>query len=641
MINMPIGNIVQEPEKLENEKRLAGWIQKLILGGIVASLIISVIAQGFLSESFVNGSVESLQIQQLKNDSLKELFNVTSLDLRLSDDLLDVPALSEDDENFTNQEHLENPNKPARIYIYDIPEEVFRCQSQGSHIEDVFMNELFSYPHRVWSLDEADIAVIPIRFFSWYYTEKKLKAPEEYAARNELFRQEWDKVKGMFKDTRRVPHIGLWSYVFYRTDVSCIDENIILMANELYGVTGEPEDALYENGCFGRCIPVPYSTIHSFDMDFSGYFPHTPVDDSTLTAYEERRLLTFIGSTDRTPSLTRYRSKVKQYLSKKYSKELYTGDPQINTASNSLRYRESKFCVQLNGDTPTRNGFYESILEGCTPIIYERALQTYRELLGRSLPIDKVVLTLPDTLWQRDDADFSIIDKKLEEYTALEATRQRLMFMKEIAPYLIYGKKGSKMWSRPFKRVIDHITSHVPSYQASDLVYVYDLPTKFNKNILRRRNKVVNMQRIESMAKERLNGATELQSLALSQAGNLVEILSHFKLMQSAHLTVNYQRASLAVIPIYLHLSANRQGQSTYDSEYQRYLLIEVLSLYRESRLDIPHFVIFGGDQHLKEQLVSLSNGISLPRNFIVMTVNDLFQSQLKAAEVLRNIIQT
>ncbi|KAL9652810.1 hypothetical protein ABK040_010842 [Willaertia magna] len=334
------------------------------------------------------------------------------------------------------------PHVLVESYLYSI----FGINVNGT-LDKPLNNEYFKI---VKDIKDATIAYIPFRMngYYFYYHTNTVKQPFDAIRRNEMFRNIWEYLLvrnnyELYKNVYElnIPHFASFSYACYRCSFHMIPPKIKLLSYEVVGVTGQPLDAWYENGCYDRCLIIPYMTYYDWptasksNQDYS-LFPQPYNEQSFMKMYNEqwkkrKYFLTFVGGADRTLTLVNHRSKFLNSFKKKYSSKGFHWYRESWASSFNIDVmRMSKFCIQLHGDTPTRSGFYESLISGCIPLTVEKSFLIYRALFGYTVPIEDMSVVIPNKYYLHAD-----IEDVWEELHRIEREGEALNKLKAIANY--------------------------------------------------------------------------------------------------------------------------------------------------------------------------------------------------------------
>jgi len=178
-----------------------------------------------------------------------------------------------------------------------------------------------------------------------------------------------------------------------------------------------------------RMVPVPYtSSLHCTARDRCGAPAHAPQDRGVLAL--------FIGS----PHRSALRKSILDNF--KYNTSLVKMvDPgrTLGFMSHMQYYFDlmsnSTFCLEPGGDSPTRKGFFDALLAGCIPVVFE-------ECFLKSLPFSGMLSE------KHEDFMVLIRDPRTTLQVLLEIAETRLDSMREagrrVAWQLNYAVPGSK-----------------------------------------------------------------------------------------------------------------------------------------------------------------------------------------------------
>jgi len=96
-------------------------------------------------------------------------------------------------------------------------------------------------------------------------------------------------------------------------------------------------------------------------------------------------------------------------------------------------YYDSLFSWQPEGDTPTRRGFYESILCGCIPIINITSFNIYKKLLIGEENVKNIAIIIDDANYYNGNYVFNYLlglnkDKIMEYRNNINKIKDRLQW---------------------------------------------------------------------------------------------------------------------------------------------------------------------------------------------------------------------
>lgn len=298
------------------------------------------------------------------------------------------------------------------------------------------LNALFS--HTPANVENVAVNVLRWDFGAWFYTKlvndavKVVPSVDNFEAdvlrRQALANVEfcrWFQLnKKCFPTDTGTTYVIFWGYVMYNVDFKCIPKSFIILSLENKASRGATfSGQLYENGCFNRCLMLPYVTEHSFNDGIDGkmntyrglsspWSYREPFDAGGLSTqqYISARpyILSFAGSFNRTSTIDRYRHRWKQVCR-------HFGDAGVCMSGEELHrngsvsylnvYRRSIFCLILRGDTITRKAFYDALMEGCVPIVDATSAMAYESLymgIYKQL-IRSAIVTIPDEMQRSTD----------------------------------------------------------------------------------------------------------------------------------------------------------------------------------------------------------------------------------------------
>lgn len=268
---------------------------------------------------------------------------------------------------------------PIKVYIYNFnelhieqPKEFEEC----TEIESLFDKTMRTCFPITSNIEDADIAFFPVNNGSMFMHRMK----KEVAFNT--WKTQFINLLAPEHIRLRIPHITVWGYVFYETDISCIPNDFRVISLEL---------SPYHRDT----VVVPYilnhQTHHTAAKTSKNTSTYIQDIDSILESYDKRVLLAHIGRENipsKQPILNMIRSSI-------------TSDQIIitNAASDDPFeiYKKSKFSIILSGDTPTRKGFYQSLAAGCIPIIFESTLIQYDAIYNHFFPSFRdITIVIPD-----------------------------------------------------------------------------------------------------------------------------------------------------------------------------------------------------------------------------------------------------
>ena len=322
-----------------------------------------------------------------------------------------------------------------------------------SEIESSFMNIRHSelYVNRI---SQADVAFFPVFLASFYYKNlnqayrgeelDSLAWSMQYRRHNVLLQRawrRWSKTLAPLSVRSKVKHFVVFSYVCYRCDFRFIPRDIQIVTVETFGSMGAPFDIRYDNGCYDRCITIPYALRKNARLLFSTNF--------TVSEYSARDcLISFIGDYNRSTSVKRFRTNALTKLpASMRGQECLVTD--LHEEADILEqrairlYNRSKFSLQLPGDTPTRAGVYQSIIMGCTPVVFESSFAVYANLFRGifGAEVGKMVLQIPDSLWLLN-ADPSMIADIISNASSSSTVRERMSLMESLKRFMVWEQSS-------------------------------------------------------------------------------------------------------------------------------------------------------------------------------------------------------
>ena len=206
-----------------------------------------------------------------------------------------------------------------------------------------------------------------------------------------------------------------------------------------------------EKGFVSADIPIPY---------FTGLYTKPNIDNKlkfTELSNKKKYLLSYIGGVWRGPrdnnNIPKRKLAIDVFFSlnkkntEKY-KELFIaplianthkqeGELGWNKGSFGIKakdiYYDSLFSWQPEGDTPTRRGFYESILCGCIPIINITSFNIYKKLLIGEENVKNIAIIIDDANYYNGNYVFNYLlglneDKIMEYRNNINKIKDRLQW---------------------------------------------------------------------------------------------------------------------------------------------------------------------------------------------------------------------
>ena len=344
--------------------------------------------------------------------------------------------------------NLKNLVWPLKIYVYPFSEQEedvhrFRESRRSTFLQfeyffphyyiDTYFFDILQFlkstpdaTHPLYKIEndiaKADLAFIPARTVSHYYSNLKGPEPIKFIATNQQAKQFISSsilsersghhallLKNL-EQHGNIPHFILDPYVCYRRFYHHIPRQVKILTFETVGATGEPSDSWYENGCQDRCLAIPYVNI--FDWPGNNISTVFTKDYANIADWHAKNwmkrsnFLSFIGSFGRSTIIITHRARLVKQLQEKYGSSLFTWYQESwSTDSNIKTYSGSKFCLQLHGDTPTRNAFYESVTVGCIPVITEKSYLVYRAIFSYMIPVERIAVVIPNRYFEHANVE--------------------------------------------------------------------------------------------------------------------------------------------------------------------------------------------------------------------------------------------
>ena len=199
-------------------------------------------------------------------------------------------------------------------------------------------------------------------------------------------------------------------------------------------------------------VPIPY---------FTGLYTKTNIDNKlkfTELLNKKKYFLSYIGGVwrgpiDKSNGITKRKITIDIFFKLNKSninsyKELFFAPMIANTHKQEGElgwkkgqfgikakniYYDSLFSWQPEGDTPTRRGFYESILCGCIPVINKTSFNIYKKLLIGEENVKKIAIILDDCNFYDGNYVFNYLlsldsDKIMEYRNNINQIKDRLQW---------------------------------------------------------------------------------------------------------------------------------------------------------------------------------------------------------------------
>lgn len=311
-----------------------------------------------------------------------------------------------------------------KIFIYKLPEleiisEYFETPSPEMDMFDLFSNKLNSNYEIVDTLQESDIAFIPIDYVKLIYGRVKhnqwhnaYTTMHNACGQNDLIPKSqpptigigekekyikffWDYyVKNNINLNLGIPHFILYNYVLFEVSFESIDRSVsILSYEEKVSIYNSPN--VFDLGVKDRTIPIPY-------IQNKNEYYNLPQIDSHNTTIKEFNL-SFIGTVmdNNRPVLTSSRSFMSYLKNRVYFSNL-------NSITDTLS--KTKYLFVLRGDTPSRVNFYQCFSHNVVPIIFNDEVTLYSKVLSKKYPINDCCLVLPNKGGMNDYEYSQVVD---------------------------------------------------------------------------------------------------------------------------------------------------------------------------------------------------------------------------------------
>jgi hypothetical protein len=309
----------------------------------------------------------------------------------------------------------------VKIYIYNLLElneimNFFNSPPPEMDLYNFFYNKLKTNYTIVDSLDDADIAFIPVDFTRLIYGRVKdnkwheiytlldennesnptpKSQPQTYGIgqKENFINFFWSKyIKDLINKDSGIPHFMLFSYVLFEISFKPIDESIFILSYE-DEVSFFDTLNTFDIGTGNRMIPIPYIQNENLNLSFPKTTSHQKINKEIN--------LSFIGTIfdENRPSLNKSRGFL-NFLNNKIS--FYGFDNILDGLS------KTKYLFVLRGDTPSRICFCQCFAYNIVPIIFESEVKLYSKILCHGVSIIDSCLVLPDKK-EINDYNYSIL----------------------------------------------------------------------------------------------------------------------------------------------------------------------------------------------------------------------------------------
>jgi hypothetical protein len=316
-----------------------------------------------------------------------------------------------------------------KLYVYKLLELdnlmlFFDTVPPEMDLYDLFISKLKSNYEIVDDIENSDIAFIPIDFIKliygqikntqWhnFYTEllnaekyKELTPPSQPPTfgsdiKEKFIKFFWENyVKDFINLKSPVPHFILYSYVLFEISFEPIDKNVHILSYE-NEVSFFNKIQTYDKGTFNRMVTIPY--ILNSNPTYS--LPKITKNFDVEKKYN----ISFIGNLydENRPLL---------YLTRNFIVNL-PFDVKISGSDNLMdTLPKTKYLLVLRGDTPTRVSFYQSFAYKVVPIIFEKELKIYSQVLSDPNLIYESCFILPNKNDLSDEEYLEIVTKILND----------------------------------------------------------------------------------------------------------------------------------------------------------------------------------------------------------------------------------
>jgi hypothetical protein len=354
-----------------------------------------------------------------------------------------------------------------KIYIYDLIDlnailsnnvnEYYYVEEMNLY--NLFLNQLKNNYMIVSTIDEADIAFIPIDYPKLIYTSNALITnPDQLPTasnKKALINFFWKNYVEKHIKTTSIPQFMLFSYVLFEIDFSIIPKNIYIVSYETKVTLMDTINTI-DNGTANRMIMIPYilnKNDYRKQSKITNYhFNDYTNDDIVKTKQYD---IGFFG----TINLDILRT-INLYNSRKFllhfndtSKFNYISGEGCDAEKNLYKI---KYLFVLRGDTPTRLCFYQCFAFSICPIIYEKDVETYSQLLLPNINLLNSILIIPDIKDNISQIEYcktveGILEKELSDVSNY---LNKIKYHKEIFDSLNYFKEPL---ANPIKNLITRL----------------------------------------------------------------------------------------------------------------------------------------------------------------------------------------
>ncbi len=494
--------------------------------------------------------------------------------------------------------------RELRVFTYRYgPEAPLPGFEECTAAETAFREQIERF-YQASSLDNADIAFIPVRAASLFYSfgcdQRKF---EKYVTENYLNHIAPRHTR------RKIPHFLIFSYVLVGVDFSFIPSDIKILAYESE-VTELNSAQLRDNGCGDRVITIPYILGDQpfFSRHVSAVFSGAEVEKAE--DFCRRRDICFVGSrnSERTSDLIRRNLLLDSLCSKI---QIDSADPLKEDVL--LPYRRSKLGLILRGDTPTRRAFYSCISQGAIPVIFDREIIHYGELFNGSLNIEASLIIVPyrEKFCEKYlDHITKIIQSALADVSALYQKHTEIC---SIFDFLNYNRLNVDGVSTPVKLALNSVIGTLNrSTKKPPFIFRYNQNQRPRIPVKIAPTEVLDVETFENYGFGKRFG----NLFGTSQYS--LEVIWENKVENYPYLTSCYDKADFAFIPLQTFLFAWQSKPYFYNVDDVVTVVEEILREFKVSeKSDKTHLLVYS-DVLWPDDRVFL-NRTKLPENLVTI----------------------
>lgn len=515
------------------------------------------------------------------------------------------------------------------IYKYNISEQYMIPHTnfdECSEVEFLFMSEINKFKITD-NINEADVAYIPIFLASHYHMNRT-----KQHAMDSFWHNYFNKIIAPENVRKKIPHFVLYSYVLVDVDFSCIPKDIKILAYENEVTTIKNQSILSNNGCYDRIITIPYilGSQHSFSKKINSITSHI-YDNCTeaeiINQYKSRKALAFVGTDVKRSKFIEIRANIIKQLQTLFP-EMITANPLEDDIDTP--YKNAKFALVLRGDTPTRKAFYTALSMSCIPIIFEKTMLHYGELFNGSLPIEDIVLTIPE--YNEHDPEYiqkitHIIDNAINDH---DMQIKKIKLIKKIFSELNYFNNINNISAPIYNSILSVTGKHKRLSYKQPFIYCYDTYDKFCKNIF---PISISPQEIFNSDNFNVNNGygKKLDNNIYQTSQYSLEIIWHQKIMQYPLLTSSIEKANICFVPFFTFLTSWKNIPFHYSVSDANTMIASLFKYIPQWIVSpLPHIFVFS-DVIWNDERV-FNHHFKFPSNTYILTLestNNKYLNQL------------